>query len=197
MSHPNLTEYNKKRDFKKSPEPKGGNSKPGSARFVIQKYDAQNLHFDFRLEIAGVLKSWVIPKGPFTNPADKRLAIPTEDHPIDYIDFEGVIPEGQYGAGTVMVWDNGTFKNLLEENEEEKSLEESYKDGKMEVWLEGKKISGGYTLIKTNMGNNWLIIKKDDKEADARRKPAKTENESVKTGRSMKEISTSSNGKNE
>ncbi len=188
MTKPNLSEYNQKRDFNKSPEPKGGKSAKGTPRFVIQKHDAQNLHFDFRLEMSGVLKSWAVPKGPSTNPKDKRLAIPTEDHPVDYIDFEGVIPEGEYGAGTVMVWDKGTYRNLFDEKEDKKTLEECYDDGKIEVWLEGEKVSGGYALVKTNMGKNWLLIKKKDDKADARRKPAKTENNSVKSGRNLKEI---------
>lgn len=111
-----LKEYKNKRDFEHSDEPKGndtdGNKKP---IFVIQKHDASNLHYDFRLEVEGVLKSWAVPKGPSTDPSTKRLALPTEDHPIDYRDFEGVIPEGEYGAGTVLVWDTGPYRNLRAE----------------------------------------------------------------------------------
>lgn len=184
MTKSNLQEYKQKRNLDKSPEPQGGKGTSGSPRFVIQKHEASRLHYDFRLEVDDVLKSWAVPKGPSTNPKDKRLAIPTEDHPLDYIDFEGVIPEGEYGAGTVMIWDTGIFKNILEE----KSLKESYEDGKMEIWLEGEKISGGYAMIKTSYNDNWLLIKMDDEKADARRNPVKTENKSVKTERSMKEI---------
>lgn len=188
MAKSNFKKYKKKRDFDKSPEPKGSEGSSGSSRFVIHKHDASNLHYDFRLEIDEALKSWAIPKGPSTDPKDKRLAIPTEDHPLDYFDFEGVIPEGQYGAGTVMVWDTGVFRNLLEEKENGKSLKESYEDGKMEVWLEGQKVSGGYAIIKMGNDDNWLMIKMEDKEADARRKPVKTEKPSVKTERSMADI---------
>lgn len=188
-----LKSYNDKRDLETSPEPESGNQKSdaGGPIFVIQKHDASNLHYDFRLEIDGVLKSWSIPKGPSTDPSKKRLAVPTEDHPIDYADFEGVIPEGQYGAGTVMVWDNGTFDNIKTEDGEIIPLDKCYKNGQIEVYLKGKKIAGGYALVKTqskDMDDNWLLIKMDDDKADARRNPTSTENKSVKSGRTMDEI---------
>lgn len=151
--------------------------------FVIQKHDATSLHYDFRLEIDGKLKSWSVPKGPSTDPSEKRLAIETEDHDMKYADFEGVIPEGKYGAGTVMLWDKGTFKN---ERDDEKSLKKSYDEGKIEVWLDGEKIKGGYALIKTK--NDWLLIKKKDEEADARRNPTGTQNKSVKSDRTLNQI---------
>lgn len=187
-------EYKDKRDFQKTGEPKGGSGKSESDEpiFVIQKHDSSNLHYDFRIEINGTLKSWSVPKGPSTNPKEKRMAIPTEDHPLKYAGFEGVIPEGEYGAGTVMIWDKGTFENIKEDDEGEPvDLKKSYEQGTVEIYLKGEKLEGGYALIKMNSGNmkgNWLLIKKDDEEADARRNPVSTEKKSVKTGRTLKEI---------
>jgi len=185
-----LTEYHKKRDFGKTVEPKGGKKKTSGKApiFVIQKHDARNLHYDFRIEVDGVLKSWAIPKGPSTDPSEKRLAMPTEDHPIEYADFEGVIPEGQYGAGVVMVWDTGTYRNL---KEDKISMEEAIENGKVEVWLEGEKLKGGYALIRTRkMGDRqgWLLIKMKDDEADARRNPVSTEKKSVLSGLTLNQI---------
>lgn len=182
--------YNEKRDFSKTKEPRGDDKQSShkGRRFVIQKHQATNLHYDFRLEVDGVLKSWSIPKGPSTDPNQKRMAIPTEDHPMTYADFEGTIPEDQYGAGTVMIWDKGTYSNNSSEN---KSLITAYKNGVMEILLNGKKIQGGYSLVKMDSGTqkgNWLLIKKDDKYADARRNPVSTQNKSVVSGRTIKEI---------
>ncbi len=186
-----LREYRGKRDFDATPEPSGeGGPTGGKPRFVVQKHDASTLHYDFRLEAGGVLKSWAVPKGPSTDPRVKRLAVPVEDHPLSYIDFEGVIPEGKYGAGTVMVWDRGTYRNLKEEGGEEVPVEESIERGHVTVWLEGEKLRGGYALIRTGRGGEarWLLIKMRDGEADARRNPVSTEPDSVLTGRSMEEI---------
>lgn len=189
-----LTRYSEKRNFLKTAEPPGKIKTPKNKKdpiFVIQKHDASNLHYDFRLEVDGVLKSWAVPKGPSTDPREKRMAIPTEDHPLDYADFEGVVPEGEYGAGTVMVWDIGPYRNLRAEKETgKKSMEESKKEGKVEVWLEGNKIKGGYTLVRTGKGKDdrWLLIKMRDDQADARRNPVSTEPESAISGRTMKEI---------
>lgn len=186
-----LEDYRQKRDFRKSGEPRGGaKASEGGPLFVIQKHQASRLHYDFRLEVNGVLKSWAVPKGPSTDTSEKRLALPTEDHPLDYADFEGVIPEGQYGAGTVMVWDRGTYRNLQEEKEEPVSMAQSIQEGQVEVWLEGQKIQGGYALIRFRDEDDpqWLLVKMDDAKADARRKPVHTEPDSVLSGRSMEEI---------
>jgi DNA ligase D-like protein (predicted 3'-phosphoesterase) len=192
MSKNSLKKYREKRDFHRTQEPSGeGKKSTEEPIFVIQKHDASNLHYDFRLEMDGVLKSWAVPKGPSTDTSVKRLAIPTEDHPLEYADFEGVIPEGEYGAGTVMVWDTGPYRNLRAEKDEDGlSMDESLDEGKLEVWLEGKKLRGGYALIHTGSGDDarWLLIKMDDEEADARRNPTSTEPESVLTGRTLEEI---------
>lgn len=186
-----LGRYREKRDFGRTGEPRGGRPQRGEPRFVIQKHDASSLHYDLRLEIGGVLVSWAVPKGLSTGAGDKRLAIRTEDHPLDYADFEGVIPEGEYGAGTVMVWDAGTFRNLLAEKKDGgQDLEQALAGGLLEVWLEGEKLRGGYALKRTDGGDEarWLAIKLDDEGADARRRPTSTEPDSVSTGRSLEEI---------
>src|SRR6056297_3504718 len=146
-----VDDYRDKRDFDRTSEPDGKRGKRGSRqpRFVIQKHDASSLHYDFRLEIDGTLKSWAVPKGPSTDPRDKRLAIPTEDHPLEYADFEGVIPEGEYGAGTVMIWDRGAFRNITEKDGELQPLEQALDNGHLLVELDGEKISGGYALHRT------------------------------------------------
>src|SRR6202171_675582 len=140
-----LEEYRRKREFGTTPEPPGRVQRRGRRRiFVVQKHDASRLHYDFRLAINGVLVSWAVPKGPSMNPADKRLAVRTEDHPLEYADFEGVIPEGQYGAGTVMVWDQGTY-----EVENGLSVEQQLARGEIKVILHGKKLRGGFVLVQT------------------------------------------------
>lgn len=192
----NLQKYNAKRDFQKTPEPLDESISfawaEGQPFFVIQKHEASTLHYDFRIEVDGVLKSWAVPKGPSTDPSIKRLAVPTEDHPLAYADFEGVIPEGEYGGGTVMLWDRGPYRNLKvsADGTVEKSVAQQVKEGHVTLWLEGQKIRGGYALIRTGGGEKarWLLIKMDDDEADARRNPTSTENLSVKTGRTMEEI---------
>lgn len=160
----NLKEYTEKRNFDKTSEPPG--VKDYSSKepiFVIQKHDASTLHYDLRLEINGVLKSWAVPKGPSIDPKIRRLAIPTEDHPINYARFEGVIPEGEYGAGTVMVWDYGTYKNL----KDGKSMKKALNDGEATFWLKGKKLNGGFALIRTGESESarWLLIKMKDEKA--------------------------------
>ncbi|MEJ2056718.1 MAG: DNA polymerase ligase N-terminal domain-containing protein [Desulfofustis sp.] len=162
-----------------------------SARFVIQKHDASQLHYDFRIEADGVLKSWAVPKGPSTDPCVKRLAVPTEDHNLDYGDFEGTIPEGEHGSGRVMIWDRGTYQNTREDNDGNRvPISACLDEGELKLWLNGKKIRGGYVLVRTNNGDDerWLLIKMDDDEADARRNPVSTENLSVVSGRDLDEI---------
>ncbi|MFN2555357.1 MAG: DNA polymerase ligase N-terminal domain-containing protein [Nitriliruptorales bacterium] len=185
-----LSAYRDRRDFRVTPEPTGG--RPGEEpRFVIQKHDASSLHYDFRLEAEGVLKSWAVPKGPSTDPRDKRLAIQTEDHPVDYLHFEGVIPEGEYGGGTVIVWDTGIYRNLTAENDEPVAVGKAVEQGHVAVWLEGHKVSGGYALTRTSFGGDprkWILVKMDDSAADARRNPTSTEPESVLTGRTNEEL---------
>ena len=188
-----LKTYRKKRNFKRTPEPSGEPARRRSKLpvFVIQKHDATRLHYDFRIEAGGVLKSWAVPKGPSTNPKDKRLAMPTEDHPMEYRNFEGFIPEGGYGAGPVIVWDNGTYRNISEKNGREIPIEDALKQGRAKIWLEGQKLKGGYAL--TQIGSSparWLLIKMNDSEANAGRDITKEEPNSVLTGRSIQEIGT-------
>jgi|SRR5579872_2646665 len=187
-----LEEYRKKRNFSETPEPAGHNPSQRPRRiFVVQKHDASRLHYDFRLEINGVLVSWAVPKGPSLNPADKRLAIRTEDHPLEYANFEGIIPEGQYGAGTVMVWDNGIYDVW-----DELSIEQQLARGEIKPLLYGRKLRGGFVLIKTvkrsaepSQAKRWLLIKHRDQYADPSWRIESVElDRSVLTGRTMKEI---------
>ncbi|RZA01988.1 MAG: DNA ligase D [Sphingobacteriaceae bacterium] len=163
-----LKEYVKKRDFTKTAEPKAGMSKDkNKLMFVIQKHDASRLHYDFRLEMEGVLKSWAVPKGPSTDPKTKRLAMMVEDHPFDYRNFEGIIPQGEYGGGTVIVWDEGTYEPIEEikgKKAQEKHLLKQLKEGSVKIKLHGEKLNGEFALVKTHgMGDNaWLLIKHDD-----------------------------------
>ncbi|MDP9021823.1 MAG: DNA ligase [Actinomycetota bacterium] len=200
MSETALQDYLAKRDLDVSPEPTGGSPTAGDEpRFVIQEHDATSLHYDVRLEVDGVLKSWAVPKGPSTDPRDKRLAMPTEDHPIDYVDFEGVIPQGQYGGGSVIVWDTGTYTNITaDDNGDVKPMAGAITDGHVSVWLKGEKLQGGYALTRTSMGGDdrekWLLVKVDDAGADARRKPTSTQPESVLTGRTIEEVAAEQGG---
>ncbi len=163
-----LKEYNKKRDFRKTSEPRG-NEKSGKnqLRFVVQKHSAKNLHYDFRLELDGVLKSWAVPKGPSLDPKVKRLAMHVEDHPYDYRDFEGTIPKGEYGGGEVIVWDEGTYHAIDTDDKKksEKILREGYEKGDFKFFLDGQKLKGEFVLVKMkNRGEKqWLLIKHKDK----------------------------------
>lgn len=159
-----LKEYQEKRRFGLTPEPGAGDKYRSGPEpvFVVQKHDASHLHFDFRLEADRVLKSWAVPKGPSMNPKDKRLAVHVEDHPFDYRDFEGTIPEGNYGAGTVEIWDSGTYTPL----EKHRDVTRAIEDGILEFTLHGRKLKGLFTLVRTTMDGkgdkNWLLLKKDD-----------------------------------
>lgn len=175
ISYHALDDYNKKRNFKTSPEPTehARVKKHAKAIFVVQKHDASHLHYDFRLEMNGALKSWAVPKGPSKKVGEKRLAVETEDHPLGYATFEGTIPEGNYGAGTVEVWDHGTFENIKYEDEKLVPLSRCYQDGHIEIALHGKKMHGNYALVRMDGDNkkNWLLIKmREHDEKDTRTK---------------------------
>ncbi len=181
-----LEEYKRKRDFKQTPEPPPKLGKTRQSRFVVQKHRASRLHYDFRLEMDGVLKSWAVPKGPSLDPADKRLAMQVEDHPVSYYDFEGTIPQGNYGGGTVMVWDMGTW---TPQGDPHQMLDK----GDLKFRLDGQKLKGDFALVhirsrKTgSKGNEWLLIKHRDayvvEEYDIEKY-----DRSVLTGRTMDEI---------
>ena len=162
-----LVKYKQKRNFKSTPEPQAGKSRtPSKLSFVVQRHKASHLHYDFRLEMDGVLKSWAVPKGPSMNPADKRLAMMVEDHPYDYKDFKGVIPQG-YGAGIVEIWDKGIYNGIDEKGNviDEKKLKASLKAGNLKFSLKGKKLKGEFALVRlknSEKGNNWLLIKHRD-----------------------------------
>jgi len=191
MNEDPLAAYRAKRDLAKTPEPFGGERHDAGPIFVVQKHDASHLHYDLRLEIGGVLKSWAVPKGPSMDPKVKRLAIPTEDHPLDYADFEGVIPEGQYGAGTVMVWDIGTYRNLKSETQEAHSIDENYDHGHLEIWLDGKKLKGAFTMVRTKRGGTkpqWLLWKSRDDFAQSDVDILVDAPNSALTGRSLEQI---------
>jgi DNA ligase D-like protein (predicted 3'-phosphoesterase) len=157
--------------------------------FVVQKHAATTLHYDFRLEVDGVLKSWAVPKGPSTDPREKRLAMAVEDHALDYADFEGVI-EGEYGAGAVIVWDTGPYRNRTERDGREVALGRALADGHAVVELEGRKLRGRYALTRTDTQprERWLLVKVRDDAADARRNPVSTQPESVLTGRTIEQV---------
>src|SRR5688572_5735493 len=187
-----LVTYKKKRSFNKTPEPEGG--KPGNEKleFVIQKHAASHLHYDFRLEMKGVLKSWAVPKGPSTDPSVKRLAMMVEDHPYDYRNFEGIIPKGQYGGGTVIVWDEGTYEpaeaKFDDKTQMEKYLLHNLHKGKIVFTLHGQKLKGDYALVRSSyQGNNsWLLMKVKDKYAKTADVTKK--DKSVVSGKTIKQI---------
>ena len=199
-----LAEYQRKRDFDKTAEPSGKRAKSPSRasshdqlRFVIQKHDASRLHYDLRLEMDGVMKSWAVPKGPSADPSVKRLAMQVEDHPIDYNTFEGTIPAGEYGGGTVMLWDNGTYEieNPVQEDMNAAAHDE-YERGELKLNFHGNRIKGSYALVRTKgMGGSaskpsWLLIKHHDDKARPENDSVLTEKytKSVTTNRTMDEI---------
>ncbi|MBT2561633.1 DNA ligase D [Pedobacter sp. ISL-68] len=187
-----LKKYVAKRDFSKTTEPKSGKSSDrNKLHFVIQKHDASRLHYDFRLEMEGVLKSWAVPKGPSTDPKTKRLAMMVEDHPYDYKDFEGIIPQGEYGGGTVIVWDEGTYEpieTIKGKKAQEKHLLGQLKDGSLKIKLNGEKLHGEFALVKTHgMGENgWLLIKHKDDYAST--KDITKEDKSVLSGKTIEKM---------
>jgi DNA ligase D-like protein (predicted 3'-phosphoesterase) len=185
-----LSEYRRKRRSGRSPEPPGRQGRKrrksdNGPRFVIQHHAARSDHYDFRLEIDGVLVSWAIPKGPSTNPKDNRMARRTEDHPLEYATFEGVIPHGEYGAGGVIVWDHGTYANATGHE-----MAEGLERGHLSFRLHGKKLRGRYALTRIREGKDetWLLVKRKDEHADARRKPVKSQPESVLSGRTLDDL---------
>ena len=163
----NLATYRKKRDFSRTSEPRGGRDRRG-AMFVVQKHDARTLHYDFRLQLGGVLLSWAVPKGPSADPDVKRLAVQTEDHPLEYGKFEGTIPEGEYGAGTVLLWDRGTWRA-------DGDAREQYRKGHLSFALEGRRMKGRWHLVRTKTGKpagrSWLLFKGHDANASGAAKP--------------------------
>jgi len=183
-----LEEYRAKRHFDATPEPAGeeGAATP-SRRFVVQKHDASRLHYDVRFEMDGVLKSWAVPKGPSLDPSQKRLAVQVEDHPLEYGDFEGTIPAGEYGGGTVMVWDRGTWEPIADATE-------GYAKGSLKLRLKGEKLVGGFALVRLkrregDKRDNWLLIKeRDDHARPLAAGDILDEDRSVMTGRTMEEI---------
>lgn len=187
-----LKKYHEKRNLSNTPEPGGGKSSDKQLIFVIQKHAASHLHYDFRLEMEGVLKSWAVPKGPSLDPSVKRLAMMVEDHPYDYKDFEGVIPKGNYGAGNVIIWDQGVYTPLAfdgTKKEKEKYLLAGLKKGEIKILMLGKKLKGEFVLVKTSGRgeNSWLLIKHRDEYATD--KDISLKNKSVVSGKTVETIS--------
>lgn len=190
-----LAEYRRRRDFSRTAEPKGdGERSADRPVFVVQIHDATAMHFDFRLEVDGVLRSWAVPKGPSSDPHDRRLAMPTEDHPLEYREFEGVIAQGEYGAGGVVVWDEGTFRNLsADRNGREIPFADALEHGHASFWLDGRKLHGGYSLTRIRRGGTgdreaWLLVKHADEHAapDGSTDPGRAR--SVRTGRTLGQV---------
>lgn len=195
MADDPLAEYRERRDFAVTDEPSGEASpRPRGVAplFVVQHHDASSEHWDLRLEVDDVLVSWAVPKGPSTDPREKRLAVRTEDHPLDYADFEGHIAEHEYGGGDVVVWDLGPYRNdTVDDDGEPVAMPEAVAEGHVRVTLDGEKLQGGWALTQTSMGGDerkWLLVKVDDAAADARRNPTRTQPDSVLTGRTVDDV---------
>lgn len=193
-----LDAYWRKRDFAKTKEPRGTHA-PGEAgdalEFVVQIHDASRMHFDFRLEVDGVLKSWAVPKGPSHDPTVKRLAVPTEDHPMDYRDFEGVIAKDEYGGGTVIVWDHGTYRSMATDKRgNEVPFAEALEGGHASFWMEGSKLHGGFALTRTRNGpgeqETWILVKRKDQYAKSGDGTEPRRAKSVLTGRTLRQVAT-------
>ena len=188
-----LAEYRRKRDFGRTAEPRGGKGRRAARlAFVIQKHAARSLHFDLRLELDGVMKSWAVPKGPSLDPSVKRLAMQVEDHPIEYNTFEGTIPEGEYGGGTVMVWDRGTYTYGGDDTDPVEGLRRGYAKGDFKFVLSGKRLRGSWVLVRIRRGApkkpQWLLIKHRDDQAEEGSDVVADHPTSVATGRTMEEI---------
>lgn len=188
-----LAEYDRKRDFSLTAEPRGRRIRqiPKWA-YVIQKHAASHLHFDLRLELDGVMKSWAVPKGPSLDPAVKRLAMQVEDHPIEYNTFEGTIPQGEYGGGTVMLWDQGTYSSGIDDPDSEEALRRGYAKGDFKIVLHGTRLRGSWALVRMRRGEpgrpQWLLIKHKDEFAAPGSDVVAEYDASVATGRTMEEI---------
>lgn len=191
-----LKEYRGKRRFDRTAEPRGsGAAAPGEdPSFVVQIHDASTMHFDFRLEVDGVLKSWSVPKGPSGDPEVKRLAMPTEDHPLEYREFEGVIAPGEYGGGTVIVWDEGTYRPLTHDRRNRPlQFADALEKGHVSFDLNGAKLQGGYSLTRFRGGDgsereSWLLVKRDDARAGSRDAPDPRRARSARTGRTLRQV---------
>jgi bifunctional non-homologous end joining protein LigD len=188
-----LAEYRRKRDFSKTGEPEGGGARAArKLQYVIQKHDASHLHYDLRLEQDGVMKSWAVPKGPSLDPAVKRLAMEVEDHPIEYNKFEGTIPQGEYGGGTVMLWDRGTYQYGGTDPDPIEGLRRGYQKGDFKFVLNGKRLKGSWALVRMRRNQSgkpqWLLIKHRDEHAVPGSDVAADYQTSVDTGRTMDEI---------
>ncbi|MGW4319545.1 DNA polymerase ligase N-terminal domain-containing protein [Streptomyces sp. NPDC004684] len=190
-----LREYRGKRDFDRTREPSGRRAPAGEEpRFVVQIHDARRMHFDFRLQVGDVLRSWSVPKGPSDDPHDKRLAVPTEDHPLEYEHFEGVIPKGEYGGGTVIVWDRGTYEPLSHDRRGRPvGFAESLEHGHATFRLHGEKLHGEYALTRFRDGRDgeeeaWLLVRKGSGRTDAHGTPDPRRARSVRTGRTLAQV---------